>query len=581
MTGNRALHTGIIVSCLIFTVSALSGHRAIAQVLPAIADGSITALLGQSSDDAQQAASGEVSRARVARHVPDPFHVESATRQQLARARQEDDHTTVKHITSVLERVSEIQRERQMPLTLEGAIQRMLANNYTIEVFHYNPAIETARVVEAQAAFDAIFAASITKNNVDRPTASELLATDLDQMILTAGVRQLLPTGALVSGTYSLRRTKQAFAFQIINPEYFSALALELRQPLLRNFGIDYNRSLIVLAKNDRQISTLEFRRQVRDKLRQVEELYWRLLQARRDVMITAHLIADFEAIYEYLQARQAFDVTPVQIAATKADLEQARADFVVRLDSVFDAQDRLIAVMNDPEINLADRTELIPEDSPILEPMVVDRLAEVQTALDHRSEVRQQTLRVANAKVALGRAKSAELPRFDLTFRVTYDGLAGNADRSFDELSRRKFIEYFVGVELETPVGNRGPRAARRRAELTHAQARSQLKQVFEDVILDVNLAVRQLETSYDQIGPSLESADARQREVESIVARAERKDFNTLINELSARQRLANIRRSMLNAVVEYNIAIVDLERATGTLLEYNNVVLPPDAD
>ena len=95
--------------------------------------------------------------------------------------------------------------------------------------------------------------------------------------------------------------------------------------------------------------------------------------------------------------------------------------------------------------------------------------------------------------------------------------------------------------------------------------------------LIRDVHLAIRELNTAYDQIPPTYESAEARLREVDSIVARAERKDHGTLINELGSRRSLANARRFMLDAMVRYNIAIIDLERAKGTLLRYNNVVIP----
>jgi outer membrane protein TolC len=164
---------------------------------------------------------------------------------------------------------------------------------------------------------------------------------------------------------------------------------------------------------------------------------------------------------------------------------------------------------------------------------------------------------------------------------RVTHDGLAANADGSFDELTRRKFIEYFVGVEFEVPVGNRGPRASRRRAQLQHAQAVAQLRKVFEEVILDVNLSVRRLATSYDQIGPNFDSMEARQEEVKTQVARQERKDYPTLTTELSAWRQLAATRRAVVNAMVEYNIAIVDLERAKGTLLQFNNVIISTEVE
>jgi outer membrane protein TolC len=203
--------------------------------------------------------------------------------------------------------------------------------------------------------------------------------------------------------------------------------------------------------------------------------------------------------------------------------------------------------------------------------------VAEVQTALDCRPEIKEQELAIASAKIAVGQAKNLELPQLDLTFTTTFDGLGGNADRAFDHLTQGNFIEYFIGVEFEIPIGNRAARAAHLRARLQHAQARTSLKAFFEEVIRDVHLAIRELNTAYEQIEPSYESAEAREREVESIVARAERKDMATLNQELGSRQSLAAERRAMLNAMINYNIAIIDLERAKGTLLRYNNVTIP----
>jgi len=81
--------------------------------------------------------------------------------------------------------------------------------------------------------------------------------------------------------------------------------------------------------------------------------------------------------------------------------------------------------------------------------------------------------------------------------------------------------------------------------------------------------------------IAPNVEAAEARVREVDSIVARAERKDINTLNTELGAWQSLANARRALIASMVDYNIAIIDLERAKGTLLTYDNVFIPLESD
>ncbi|MBU0718042.1 MAG: TolC family protein [Planctomycetes bacterium] len=514
-------------------------------------------------------------------HIPDPYHERPISQEELDRARQENDIATVTFLNRVAERIDSIRRPAQVHLTLEDVLLRTLGDSFVIEVQRYNPAVETTRVVEAEAAFDALFFSDITKNKVDRPTASQLYATDLDSLDMTFGVRKLMATGMQVSASYGMQRESTSFAYQQINPAYTSSIAFNFSQPLLRGFGIDVNRSMVHIYKNNRRISDLTFRRQVRDVIRQAEELYWALTQARRDVVITARLLADFERIYDYLVARKAYDVMEVQLAATKANLEQSRAEFVLKRAAVFDAEDRLIAIMNDPELNLADDVEIIPDDLPQLMRIVVDPIAEVQTALAQRPEIKERELQLANAKIVVGQARNAELPKLDLSFTYQIQGLAGSADRSFDEASRHNYVNYVTGVQFELPIGNRGPRAAYHRAELQHAQAKAALQVEIENTILDVNVAVRGLGTTYDLIGPSFESAEAREREVGSIVARAERKDVNTLTNELNARNSLAAARRAMLRAMIAYNIAIIDLEQAKGTLLRYNNVAIVTDED
>lgn len=518
-----------------------------------------------------------LSRERMVWHIPDPEADKDVAFEAIERARREQDKSAETYVQRVIDRIEQIRRPEQLPLTLEEAIIRALANNFAIQIASYNPAVETTRVVEAEAVFDAAFFGSAGRNNVDRPSGSQLVSTDLDIVNTVFGVRKLLPSGALVSTSYGLNRSRTNLQFQEINPEYTSNFILEARQPLLRGFGIDFNRSLIVIAQNDRRVSEEAFARQVRETIRLVEELYWRLAQARRDIVITARVLADFETIYDYLEARQAFDITPVQLAATKANLEQSRTDFILRRAAVFDAEDRLTAIMNSSDVDLADDIEIVPMSLPRLDPILLNRLSEVQTALNRRQEIREQEIRVESAKVLVGRQANLELPNLDLVFRSTYDGLGISADDSFDQLTQGNFITYFIGVEFEYPIGNRSARAGSKRSRLQFNQQKAELQRVMEEVILETNLAVRQVSTAYDAITPSFLSAEAREREVESIVARAERRDFVVLNQELGARQSLADARRTLLAAMVAYNIALIDLERAKGTLLEYHNVVIP----
>ena len=508
----------------------------------------------------------------VAKHIADPRDARSAAEAELGRTERETDRTYARSLIGYLDVVL---RPNVVRLSLADVVRRAMANNYVIRISSYNPAIETTRIVEAEAAFDAAFFMSMLKNIQDTPTGSELRASDVNSFNLTGGVRKLLPSGATATVSSSLDRLSTSLSFQQINPEYRNNLVFEIRQPLARGFGLDFNRSAILVARNNRLISQEAFKRQVRQTLADVESAYWRLVQQRREVTIQALLLASFEQIYDYLDRRKEFDTYRVQLSDTKARLEAAKADFIRLVNLVRNSEDRLIGLMNDGSINLAGDVEIMPTDFPALRPVVIDRLAAAQTALDNRSEITEARLRIKNAQIAVGRAENLALPRVDVVFRYTIDGLGVSADDAFDQVTQHDFTEYFVGVEFEVPIGNRGARAAEQRERLLHAQAMASLKNTFEQVILDVNLRTREIDTSFKQIVPSYNSAEASDEQVGAIIARAERKDFNTLSNELGARQSLAANRQSLLTAIVNYGIAAVELERAKGTLLEYNSVI------
>ncbi len=530
---------------------------------------------------------GEQEESQSAEPVTEALDVDRVLRQIIPPHRideygepdvRDGDKPDPAYYERLLNRIAHVRRPVQVRLTIEEVLERVLRHNFALDVARYNPAIEATRLVEAEALFDASLYSNISKLIQDRPSGSQLSATDFDRFSWETGVRKLLPGGMRVNTSYSLERQSTSLAFQQLNPQYFSQLNLGFQQPLLRGFGIDYNRSAIVVASHGQRIADHQYREQVRDVVRQVEATFWRLVQARGEVVISARLLEKFESIYDFLEKRKDFDVNKIQLEDTKANLETTRAEFLRILSAVRNAEDALIALMNDPELNLGNEIEIIPDGIPVYPRIVVDRIGELQTALESRTEIKSAQLAVMNAAIGIGQARNELLPRLDLTFNYAVDGLGKSADRSFDEVTKHDFTEYSIGVEFEIPIGNRAAKARHQRARLTLAQAEAELKRRTEQIITEVNVAVRNLETNWAVILPRLESVEAGVRQVEAIDARAERKDYAQLNAELGAHNGLAAGRRQLLQALVDYYLSVIDLERAKGTLLEYNNIVLVP---
>jgi outer membrane protein TolC len=477
-----------------------------------------------------------------------------------------------------LRRLESIERPKKLEIKLDEVVRRTLANNYLIQVSRYGPAIDATRIVEAEANFDAVFFANLSWQKQDRPSPSQLAGTQSENTRFEAGIRKLLSTGTQIQTSYNLSRSETNLQFQTLNPSWFNQFVVEFRQPFLRGFGLDFNRSQIELRRLDHSISIETLRRDIQDQVFNAEQAYWRLYQARRAVAVSATLLTELETILYSLRQRKeiGYDVYEVQLKQTESLIEQREVEFIELRNNVKNAEDTLKALVNDPDVTLAHDLEIIPTTTPFVEPLVFDALGEITAGLTHRSELREAKLSIEQAQIAIGVAKNQALPKLDVLFRYIVDGLGVNADRAFSQLTENDFHEYEVLIELEYPIGNRGPEAALRRARYQQAQAIAAHAAQIEQVVLEIRQAIRAIQTSYDQIGPSLRAAQASKAQLEATVKRQERRDPANLQVELNAHEALAGSRQALLDTLSNYNISLIDLERKKGTLLRYNNIVI-----
>lgn len=477
---------------------------------------------------------------------------------------------------------TDLPQRKQVYLSLEEAIRRTLRHSLQILVEGYNPAIKEAEVVEAESIFDAVFFLQAGYNNQDSASYSPYTnnAAQTETYSVNGGIRQLLPTGAMVQISSQLSQTfTDPYSSGIFTPTWNCSQIAELRQPLLRNFGLDVNRAQINIKKNDRKIGLYTFSRKVRQTLYDVNQRYWELVGRRRDLVISRELLEQTKQTLETLDKRRDIDALQVQIARTKALLGTREADFIRAVNAIGDAEDQLKNVINDPDLNLAQDIEIVPSDEPVVFPIVTDRLAEIQTAINYRPELQEARLTIENARIAVGVARNQLLPKLDALFRINFDGAEDDYGDALGRSLQGQYISYFVGIDFEVPIGNRKAEAVYRKGTLQLSQSLAALRRVIEEIILDVNVSVRQLRVSAEQVRPSRESVEAARANIDALNARVESFDPPFLDTRLSAQETLANSRRALLQALVNYNIALANMERAKGTILKFYNIVLTED--
>jgi outer membrane protein len=483
----------------------------------------------------------------------------------------------------------------ELRLTLQEIVHRAVANSLDVKVAAYNPGIDATRVTEAEARFDPSLFTNFTYEDRNRPSAYEVLpgtSADVDSEQIgtfSTGIQQQLENG----GTVSLGYTSTVDRINGVtpsapplgvnpNPFWLNELALQFNQPLLQGFGNDVNRAKIFISRNQQKISLLDFRKQLEMTLDNIEKDYWQLCEAVGEVKIDEALLSDTVHTGDILLNRVGNDVTRVQLSQANASVETRNASLIRARSKVRDLSDDLKRQMNDPELPISGGTLILPADQPIEQPLSFDKDDQIRSGLENRFELGQQLFRIDSAGQQLLVARNLLQPQLNLVGSVGLDGLGDDFGQAFARQSEADHFNGSIGFQLSIPIGNRAARAAYVRAQLQQQQAIDSYRNTIEQVTLDVSQALREVNTSWDEL-VAFRKATFAQNDV--MMALGQREEGGEALTptfvqlKLDTQERLADAQRQENTAVAAYNIAIYKLEEAKGTLLRYNNVIMEED--
>jgi outer membrane protein TolC len=469
-------------------------------------------------------------------------------------------------------------------LSLEQVVRRTLKNSLDIQVASYSPAMAEADILVAQSAFDASWFLNGSINKTDTPVNSFLAAGGAsaliqDNRLVSTGIRKPLVTGGSIAVSENLDYLASNSTF-VTSPSYATNVMVELTQPLLRDMGLDANKARIYVASHNRDASVEDFRRQVMDVLVEVENTYWELVFANRDVDVRRSSLALAEEVYRKEQSRaKAMMARKLEVSRARAAVTSRQAELISAENQVRNLSDRLKKLMSDPHLPLTEVSQIVPTDEPQTEPPPADRQADVITAIEMRPELRQLRSQVLAGDVSRRFYRNQLLPRLDLSFAWRRNSLGGGSGDAFKQQLSGEYNDYMTGLTAEVPIGNRKAEAEHRKSKLALDQAMLHLENQTQHVVLEVNTATRQVETALEEIAATHEARVAAKDTLDGEQARY---DVGDVTNEelLRAQRDLEEAVRNELRAITAFNKAVTALERAKGTLLDYNNItVLPKD--
>ncbi|MEW5805855.1 MAG: TolC family protein [Acidobacteriota bacterium] len=484
-----------------------------------------------------------------------------------------------------------------LSLSLDRCIELALENNLVIAAQRIDPEINRLNYEIARTLFDPNLSTggSRSVSNSQAVTFISITKREYDNYDIS------LSGKALTGGSYSLSlnasRTYLTAGFPItFNPSYTTGINLNITQPFLRNFGREVTKHNILVSKNSYDMSLSSFQRIVIDTVTLAEQAYWNLvgaidnLKVQKESLKLAEDQLERNRIMVKVGTRAPIDVTDAEATVASRVLSVINAENAVKA-----AEDSLRKILNiAPGTSLWD-SAILPTDRPSFEAVSVDLEASIDAALRKRPEIEESRINLKNLELTMRYQKNQGLPLLDLsgsyglsgvsgTILPGPDGLMGTPDDifvqegisgAFDDVKDRNYTNWSLGLNFAIPIMNRAASRQYVISKLNYDKANIQHKSLEQQIAIDVKEAARNIEMSLKRLDAaraskilSRERLNAAQKKFENGMA--------TNFEVAEYQQYLATAESEEINALIEYNKALLSLEKAQGTLLQKRGIVL-----
>ncbi|MBB73249.1 MAG: hypothetical protein CMJ75_01915 [Planctomycetaceae bacterium] len=517
------------------------------------------------------------------------------------------------------------QDSEKWPMTLDEAIRIALKNSQVVRdaggrvvsapqgaVTVFDPAIQEADprsgVEAALSAFDAQFSSNVIGEQTDRSFNNVFFGGGQSGVTTTladvqTGISKQTATGTQFSVSNATNYNRSSIPpsdFQRFSSVFDTLVIGELRHPLLQGSGAEFNRIAgpnatpgnyngVLMARINSDVSLADFEIQVRNLLRDVETTFWELHFAYRD--LDAKREGQDLSLEAWQLESQRVDAgirTPDQEAfarqqyyANQASVENALSGLLNGTGGVYAVERRLRSLLGLPT---SDGRIIVPASDPITIDTVFDWQDSLQTALNKRVELRRQQWQVKRSDLELVAARNFQKMRVDLVGQYRYrgfgDDLFGDHEASaFDSLATGNLQEWRVGMEISGPIGNRLGNVALRHAELRQMRERVILQEMERQISHELNAAFTELDRAY------MVTRSVYNRRTAALIRLKSERDKNDkgladLDLVLDAQRQAVDAESGYYRALVDYNLAILNVFYTRGTLLEHHRIALAESA-
>lgn len=478
-----------------------------------------------------------------------------------------------------------------MPAVADGEIDRLFAKTLQyssqMKVFSDLPLIRRTTIEEADGEFDTRLFADGHLSDIDEPVGDKLKTGGPDRYLEEAsgvsfGARRKFLPGTEIEVKQQFNRYDNNSEFLDPQDQAQTRTGITLTQPLLKGVGPTYNAVPENLAKIDTASAGKEFQRQMTGHLLEVARAYWSLYMERSIYLQKDALAKKTGEIYQKMQERVSIDVQPSLLARVKSQMLAHKLDAEQARFAIFNAQSRLWALVNDPELVNENGLELVTRQQPLHQLPMESMQAILESALKNRPEIDQSIAQIQSAVLRHYQSHNEILPDLDLYAGAYASGLQGDYDQgaAFEQEWDEGDPSYNVGLRFEFPLFNTAARSRLDRKKIEIRQLVNQLDTTVTNVLLEAQVSYREMIKYHMAMSSRYEVMTATTAEITDLLNRidiqlADSEDYSSILYQLlDAQERLNEAEVNFSTSELTYNLALYQLKNVKGTLLADSRV-------
>jgi outer membrane protein len=475
----------------------------------------------------------------------------------------------------------------ELVLSLDDSIRLALSNNTDIHLDRYQ--IETAEdnVLRAYAPFDPLLTSSFSDQRTKSPTSTQLQGASILNSLLQEtqiGYTQTFQTGTNFQGSFVADKNSTNSSFNFLNPSTATTLQFTVTQPLLRNRGLFPNRAPILIAQRNLKQARASFLGEVNDIILQIVGTYWNVVLARENLSVQQKSLDEAQKSYDHdKKALSLGALPPLDIYRSESQVASRRVAVIQAEYSVKQAEDQFrqgIGADLDPATRVLD-LEMTDRPEPVGELPSMDIPTALARAIANRPELEAVHQQLAIDELSIRLAHNNLKPDLELSGFYAGNGLNGTEagiastglGSSLSQSFRFTYPYYGASLSLTLPIKNRGGEANLADSLVSRRHDQYQERDTNQNISLEVSNAVHSLEAA--KLG--MEAAKVAVDLARETLHADERKyalGTEQVFFVLDAQTQLAQAELNLIQSQVNYQLAVTQLDHATGDLMERHHV-------